>query len=50
MRNMMAIAPLLFALVMSAPSNAQTETREDYLARLKDICSVDWLKARDFRC
>ena len=49
MRNMMVIAPALFALVMSAPSNAQSETREEYLARLKDICSVDCLKPRDFR-
>lgn len=49
MRNVLVLVCGAVALALAAPSHAQNESRDEYLARLKDICSVDCLKPRDFR-
>lgn len=49
----MRILPVLMGAAMLVPlaaaSNASAETREEYLARLKDICSVECLEPKPFQ-
>lgn len=51
----MRIAPILawmacLAVLLTGPASAaQAETRDAYLARLKEICAVDCLQPRDFQ-
>lgn len=48
--NKLAIALALLApSTLAAPAAAQNETREEYLARLKEICAVDCLEPRPFQ-
>ncbi len=36
------------ALTLAIPTSASSETRDEYLSRLKDVCSVECLQPRDF--
>ncbi len=49
MRLFLPIVCGLAALALPAPSPASAETYNEYLNRLRDICSVDCMKPRDFR-